>query len=382
MHIDYIKNYIYLFRTIFGKQKWRILLLSVLGFLNGILDSIGIGALIPLFAIVAKDTSPQANYISDLIGRFFAYGGFSLNLRTILFFMAFVFLAKAVGEFLVAYIRIRIITQYEYDTRTNLYQRTLLARWPYLMQQKIGHLENILMNDVRASMGLLNRICNVAPSLASFIVYLSIALKTSLPITIITLTIGGMILLFTKPITSRVKRYSNEITSINKMIAHHVNENVQGMKMVKALAIEHDITKTESRVFDSLKQLAVRSSFAKQIGAGFVEPIMFVYISFVFAFLYSRPGFSIGSFVVVMYLIQRLFNSVNKMQGSMLTVSESMPYAYHVMGLEREVRENEEKHQGDLPFRLEHDIRFDRVSFNYHTEQPVLRDISFIIKKK
>ena len=65
----------------------------------------------------------------------------------------------------------------------------------------------------------------------------------------------------------------------------------------------------------------------------------------------------------------------------MLTVSESMPYAYHVMGLEREVRENEEKHQGDLPFRLEHDIRFDRVSFNYHTEQPVLRDISFIIKK-
>ncbi len=381
MHLEYLKNYFYLFKTIFGKQKWQILFLVFLGFINGILDSIGIGALIPLFGIIAKDRSAAADRVSDFVQHFFSYFGANLSLRSLLIFMAIVFVVKAIGEFWVAYIRVSVIAQYENDMRTGLYRKTLMARWPYLMQQKIGHLENILMNDVRATTGLLNRICNVAPSMASFVVYLFFALKTSVPITMITMGIGSVILLFTKPISNRVKRYTTELTGINKAVAHRVNENVQGMKMVKALAIEDDIAKNEENSFDRLRHLSIKSTFFKQLGTGFTEPIIFIFVSFVFAFSYSRPGFSIGSFVVVMYLIQRLFNSVNKVQGSLLVVSEAMPYAYHVIGLDHATQENKEEDPGSAPFQLEDQLQFKQVSFAYRPEEPILDMISFAVKK-
>lgn len=381
MHVEYFKNYLYLFKTIFGRQKWQILLLTILGFVNGVLDSIGIGALIPLFGIIAKDSSPVANRVSDVVQHFFSYFGADLSLRSLLVFMAIIFIVKAIGEFYVTYIRAHIIAQYENDMRAGLYKKTLMARWSYLMQQKIGHLENILMNDVRATMGLLNRICNVAPSLASFIVYFAVALKTSVPITMITLGIGGIILLFTRPISNRMKQYTTELTGINKAIAHHVNENVQGMKMVKALAIEHDIVRSEESMFDQLKRLAVKSTLLKQLSTGFTEPIIFVFISFVFSFSYSRPGFSIGGFLVVMYLIQRLFNSVKKIQGSFFVISESMPYAYHVIGLDHATEKNKEENAGVAPFRLEDQLQFQRVSFGYRPDELILDTISFAIKK-
>ena len=381
MHFTYFKNYIYLFKTVFIKQKWKILFLTALGFVNGMLDSVGIVALIPLFAIVAKDSSSRANRISDLIGSFFSYVGLELNLYTILFFMALIFVTKAIGEFIVGYIRTRITTQYEKDIRVNLYRKTLMAQWPYLMRQKIGHLENILMNDVHGTSGLFNRICNIAPSFASFVVYLGVALKTSASITLMTLGVGLVIIVFTKPVSARIKYYVTKITAMNKAIAHRVNENVQGMKMIKALAIQDDIVKSEESVFEGLRQMWIKSAVMKQLSTGFIEPITFIFIAFVFSYSYSKPGFSIGSFVVVMYLIQKLFQSVNRLQGSLIAVSESMAYAHNVIGLDTAVIEHEEQDHGSESFKMDRELEFRNVTFGYRQDKLALTDVSFIIQK-
>ena len=381
MNFERLKNDFLLFKTMFWKEKWRMLLLTGLGFFSGVLDSVGIGALIPLFAIVAKDSSSKANRISDLVGTLFSYLGLNLNLHTILFFMSLIFLTKAITEFITGYIRIRIITQFQVDKRNDLYMKTLMARWPYLMRQKIGHLENILMTDINATQGLLNRLCFVAPSMASFIVYLLIAIKVSFPITAITLGIGMVILIFTKPVSRRLKKYTNVITRTNKEVAHHVNENVQGMKMVKALGIERDVADAEVGVFGQLQRLIIKSAMVKQLGTGFMEPIMFIFISLVFAYSYSQPGFSIGGFVVVMYLIQRIFNSVDKIQGSFLSISESIPYMYQVIGLDRATTENREQDNGSALFSFKKDLEFRNVTFGYRQDTPVLQHVSFTVKE-
>ena len=54
MNRENLKIYIILFRTLFARFKFRIVILTALGFVNGILDAAGIGLLIPLFSLVVN----------------------------------------------------------------------------------------------------------------------------------------------------------------------------------------------------------------------------------------------------------------------------------------------------------------------------------------
>ncbi|MDZ4299601.1 MAG: ABC transporter transmembrane domain-containing protein, partial [Candidatus Sungbacteria bacterium] len=304
------KNYLYLFQTIFSRHKFRIVLLTLFGFINGALDSISIGTLIPLFSFIVKDANASTSFISRSVAWLFGVFHIPFTIWMLLVFMVLLFVTKAVGEFLTIYVRVRITTDYENDTRDELYEKTLRARWPYLLNQKMGYLENVLMTDVRITQGLLKQICASAPNLASFIVYLSVAIGISRSVTLVTIIFGVVILILSYPLVRLTKRYAGEQTAISKLIAHRVNESVSGMKTIKAMGVVDQVVLRERNVFEKLKQLIVKSSLILQLGTSPTESLGHLFIIGLFAFSYTQPGFSFASFAVVMYLVQRLFLSV------------------------------------------------------------------------
>lgn len=383
MDFELIRIYIHLIRTVFWKHKYGLFILTFVGFFNSILDVVGIGILIPMFTLFVKDANASTNFLTRSTVWLFSFLHVPFTIYSLLIFMVFIFVVKAMGEFFVVYLRVRVSTNFEKETRIDLYRRTFDCQWPYLLKQKMGYLEDVIMGDVAATQGLFKQFCSTGANVAGFIVYLIFATKLSFSTTAAALISGGVLLLLWRPFIVRVKKYSQRQTVLYKTIAHRVNENINGMKTLKAMGLESRVVEREKVIFEKLQRLTVKSSFIQQMGASIIEPFTFVFIAVMLALSYGKPQFSLASFAVVIFLVQRIFNSVRKTQTSWNMMATVIPRVRYVLDLEKAVRENkEEDDEMKEPFQLRDEIQFRNVSFLYEGhDEDVLSDVSFTLKK-
>ncbi|MEK9195402.1 MAG: ABC transporter ATP-binding protein, partial [Patescibacteria group bacterium] len=330
---------------------------------------------------MVKNSSISQSKISLIVLHMFTAMGLSMTIATVLIFMSLLFIGKAIAEFFLVFIRVRIMTEYDNDTRIDLYSKTLHARWSYLLGHKIGYLENVMMVDLRSTGGLLKQLCQTAPNIATFIIYIVAAFNISSTVTLLTLVVGLLFLMVSKPFLARTKKYAQRITLINKMIAHRVNESVMGMKTIKASGVDEAVVKREKKVFDELKKIIIRSSLVQHSGASIAEPLSFIFIALVFAFSYKHTAFDLASFAVVMYLIQRIFAFIKKTLSALHVINESIVGARHVLALNTAVEENKEESAANESFVFIEKIEFRHVSFMYNANHPILTDVSFRIAK-
>ena len=195
----------------FGAYKWQIILLAILGFLSGLLQAVGANALVPLFSFFVGGTDRGGtDSITKLIQGVFALFGIPFTLVSLLVFICALFTGSAVLTYLFNYIRYRVRTGYERATMDQLYRETLSADWPYLSKQKLGHLETVIMTDVRASASLLETLTVSIGTIGTFLMYLAVSVNISRAVTVMTLILGGALFLVFKPFLFKVRRFAAE----------------------------------------------------------------------------------------------------------------------------------------------------------------------------
>ena len=94
-------------------------------------------------------------------------------------FIVVLFFFKAFALLLFNYIGIVIRSDYEKETRNTLYSRMLKSNWSHLLKQKLGHLETLLMVDVRISTKLFAVISDSIMMATSLVMYLIVAVNIS-----------------------------------------------------------------------------------------------------------------------------------------------------------------------------------------------------------
>src|SRR3989338_6174531 len=114
-----------LFRQAFGQYKKQIAGMAALSFFSGILEGVGINAVIPIFSLIAGGSADDA--ISQTIGRFFSYFNLSYTVKSLLIFMVSLLVLKAFALFITQYLSVRIKADYEKNTRGRLLQSTFGA---------------------------------------------------------------------------------------------------------------------------------------------------------------------------------------------------------------------------------------------------------------
>src|SRR3989344_4877862 len=182
----FIKKIIYwlrLFREAFGNYKWQIIILTLIGFLSGLLEGIGANALIPLFSFITGEGS-GSDFISQTIERAFLFFNVDFAIGALLIFIAVLFIAKAIFSFFGSYIQIKISSDYEKNLRSELFKKTLQSQWRYLLEQKIGYLEKILSTEVTQVTRILLTISSFILIITNLIVFLFVAINISFSIKI------------------------------------------------------------------------------------------------------------------------------------------------------------------------------------------------------
>ena len=377
-----IRAIISLSRKAFGRYKLQIVILTVLGFLGGLLEGIGINAIIPLFSFASGNSMGAASdLISRLIENLFSFLNISFSVKYLLLFICSLFIFRAIALVLFSYIKIKITADYEEKMRSNLFSQTIKANWPYLSKQKIGYLETVLMTDVSKASMLLEKIGTVIMALTSLLVYTFVAINISPHITLMTFVLGGVLFLFLKPLIHKTRVTAHEVVGVNKQVAHHINENITGTKTVKVMHVSDSILKLSKQYFSKLKNLRVRIFLLKNITGAFIQPVSLVFICVLFAFSYKTPDFSFAALAAIIYLVQRIFSYIQQLQMDLHITNEMIPFLKCVLDHEKQATNNREEAGGKDHFEFNEKLELKNIDFSYIPESTVLSNLSLEIKK-
>ncbi len=366
------------YHKLYGGYTRSVILLIVIGFLGGLLEGVGIGLLIPLFSLVSHQS--QDDKITQFVKSIFDFFHFDFRISSLLILVALLFTLKAVFVFIFNYIVARITVNYDFEMKNNLYSAFLHTNWLAILKQKIGHLENYLSNHIASTIKLLAQLSDLVLFGTSFIVYLLFSLRIAFSTTILALVLGASLLIIFRPLMSRTKKYSREMVNIMRSIPHHVSENFLGMKTIKSLNEEEAVAKAGSELFRQVRQIRLKMHLVKHIAYESTEPISIIFISVVFTYAFLQPGFSLGVFVAVVYLIQRIFNYIGKLQRELLALNDSIPYALSLIEYRDLLKKNQELNKGSIPFSFKDRIVLEHLTFSYG-QGKTIEDVSFEIKK-
>src|SRR3989338_8985517 len=365
----------------FKEYRNKLIITAGLGLLSGLFGGIGISAIIPLFSIIVKQDIPGTNGIVRSIEYVFSLFHIPVTLPALLVFIVLLFAMKGVIRFYTDYLTGKTIADLEEKIMDDLFKKTLSARWEYLLNQKVGHLERIILNDVSKVAYMLSGFYATILLSANFIVYATIAFTMSMFITISTVVFGIIFLVTSMPLMHRIRRIHSTNVTTEKEFSHHISEHAIGSKMVKTAAVEHSVLHKTKAYIIHLKQLKILNTVYNSIPRNITEPISFVFIALLFVFTYRTPDFNIATFAVSVYLIGKMFNFIQSAQGQMNSANELIPYFKSINDYRKKTLEHQESNSGKNSFQFEKELQFKKVSFSYNPDRPLLKDISFNIKK-
>lgn len=369
------------FSQAFSQYKWSIIILVVLGFASGFLEGIGINALIPLFSLITGNAFGANDFISRLIERFFSFLNINFQVEYLLIFIAILFVFKFIVLFISNYLKYRIAFDYENKVRDKLFKQTIGANWSYLLKQKIGHLEKILMLDVEKSALLLEYFSSAILMVTSLSVYILIAVNISWKITLATLVLGLIISLIFKPFLKKKRQFARQVSQLNKDIAHFVNENIIGIKTIKSSVVGRFIVKKGEAFFAQLRKLSLKTYLISNLVSSFTQMVGILFIVILFAIFYRLGGLNFAAFAAVVYLIEKIFNFVEQIQGHFHKINHSLPFLQNVLAYESQSNESREDRGENISFSFQNELVFKNVDFSYNQEDKILDNLNFVVKK-
>lgn len=365
----------------FKEYRNKLILTAGLGLLSGFLGGIGISAVIPLFSILVKQDIPGTNGIVRGIEYIFSIFHIPLILPALMTFIVLLFVLKGLIRFYTDYVTERTIADLEEKIMDDLFKKTLSAKWGYLLNQKIGHLERIILNDVNKVAYMLSGFYATILLSANFIAYAIIAFTMSMFITISTIVFGIIFLVSSVPLMHRIRKLHTKNTIADKEFSHHLSEHTIGAKMVKAAGVEHAVLNQTREYLRILKKLKILFRTYASIPRNITEPISFIFISLLFVFTYRTPDFNIATFAVSVYLIGKMFTFIQSAQSQMNSANELIPYFKAINDYRNKTLEQQELNSGEKQFLFEKELLFKNISFSYHPNHSLLQDVNFNIKK-
>ncbi|MBI3634338.1 MAG: ABC transporter ATP-binding protein [Candidatus Yonathbacteria bacterium] len=373
-----------IFIYIFGRYRIQVTLLVILGFLGGMLEGVGVSAVIPALSFLFGGGEQLAGgVVSQAIKTFFVFFSIPFSFRYLLGMIAGLFILRAFILGIFTYVRARIGSEFVSEEMSDILSATFKARWPFLLKQKIGFVQNTIVLDVRRSANLLDVFTQVIQSFSGLLVYLIVALSISPRITLLTLGTGGILLFVLRPLVKKTQSVNEQASIIDKQFSQHMTEHIGGIKVVKASGEERRVLEKAKELLSSLQVLYVRNIVVQALGTIFIQPFSIVFIIIIFAFAYKAPGFNLAAFAATLYLIQKIFIYLQSGQSAIHSVSELLPYAANVLHFKDNLTHNiEVEPKEHKRFNFDTSLQFKNIGFAYDQGADiVLKDVSFIIKK-
>lgn len=371
-----------LFLRAFGNYKFHLLLIALMGFASSAIEGIGISAVIPAFSFVNGQSGYAADTITGVITKIFGFLHLSYTFQALLLFIAVLFVSRIIVLFAIQYTTARIVFGYEKNMRSELFSLTARSSWSHLSKQKVGYLDQLLItNTTNASQffGFVSTLTLVGTKLLAYIV---IAINISPIVALVTFIVGTSAFFLFKPFFQRNKIISGNIETLNRRLAHFVNQHIMGMKTIKSFFAETSLVTKANDYFETMRRSYIKMMVLRNVTDMMLSFIGVGLVAAIFVFLYKSPGFSFAAFAVIVYAVNQIFTQIQAAQTQLHALSMMTPYLATARAYMEDARQNTEHYAGSKDFDVsEGNVVFDNVSFSHAGRGHVLSGVSFEIKQ-
>ncbi len=244
------------------------------------------------------------------------------------------------------------------------------------MSRITNDVDNISTTIAQTTTQLISSILTLGGSLA-------VMVTLNVPLTIVVLLCVPLVILLTKVIASRSRTYFKAQQQSLGYLNGVIEENILGLKMVKAFSKQQDVLKQ----FGEINKKLFDSSTKAQIWSGYMMPLMNVINNFIFAavaitggILSVGYGLSVGTVVSFLSYSKQFAQPLNGVAGMFNTIQSALAGAervFEILDKEEEPADDKAAVAMEAP---KGDVTFENVCFSYNKSTPILKDVSFRVK--
>ena len=354
-------------------------------------ERLGLSAVfgLALFSVVLYVIGPKLlGRATDVIFKGLLHGGPSTinfsSLHRILFVVLGLYVAASVLGYVQAYVLTGIVQRTMYRLREAVEAKLNRLPLNYVDAQPRGDLLSRVTNDMdNLAQGMQQTLSQMLTSVLTLVGTLVMMFVVSWLLALVALVTIPLSILSIKFITkrSRVKFVAQwrETGALNAM----VEETFTGHNIVKAFGRQADV---EAR-FRATNEALYNASFGATFISGSIMPSMMLIGNLGFVVIAVAGGLQVASAALTLGAVQafiqysRQFSQPLTQMASMVTVFQSgVASAERIFDFLDAVEEEERGEPGQyvLPDTPDGSIEFDRVSFSYNEDRPLIENLSFV----
>jgi ATP-binding cassette subfamily B protein len=295
-------------------------------------------------------------------------------------------IVRALVWYFVSYNYARLSTGVSYTLRDQLYEKIHRNSLAFQLKSHSGDLFSLSSSDVQAVEDFLGNGVNQAVNILGLgLALLVILLRLDLRLTLIALPSIVLVTVLALIYSPLSRERSRRIQNLYGQVAATLQENLTGMRVVKAFAGEaREITKFDERV-DDLFAAQMRVTQLNSMTYPTMTFITNLGIALVLWFggeEVIQGRLTLGTLIAFTSYLTMLINPVRSLGVTINLVSGAVAGGeriFRVLDGKDEIEPlSQTAHKPPMP-PMEGGIDFENVSFSYHHGQPVLRDVNLIV---
>jgi ATP-binding cassette subfamily B protein len=342
----------------------------MLGFLICIMITAFLESLNTYIVKIAIDNAVIPGDRALLIHYLTYYGLLHIILAAVVF--GFIYCAGKLGEVL------------QYDLRKKLFSHIQKLSFSYFDKTPVGWIISRMTSDIQrvsdlVTWNLLDIVWAVTNITSAFIFMLIINWKLALAVLVFIPLLIYSALKFQKYLIGEFRK----VRSINSKITGAYNENITGVKVIKALVREEKNLSIFSELTDDMYNASYRAIILSAVFLPVVQLISAFAIGSVLwigGFQFKAGLFTVGGLQAFISYITFMLWPVQDLARVYAEMQKSVASAERVFSLldkEPEVKDREVSIEAES---IRGDVEFDDVTFHYKEDNPVLKEFSLKVK--
>ncbi len=268
------------------------------------------------------------------------------------------------------------------NLRERAFQNLMDLPLSYYYKKKTGNIIATLYTSSNRSGAIIELAIHMCMGSIFCLVYISINLMISFPLTIIACGFSIVAYILILPRFKMGFTQGKEEKNITDRITSFIQDKLGGIRTVKSFNNEKIHLKDFSGLAQDFKRIAVKIENNRIIAGLFLEPFIFVLIIILLIFSVASQRMPIAPLIAFFFILTRILPKFKLINSNYMQIMELLP---HLSKIEEIIRRDDKQYLIDGSTRIKtihSGISFENVWFKYSAaDEYVLKDISMKIEK-
>ncbi len=357
------------FMRILGQVKSHRLAIA------GFMIAIGtVSAIEAYFTFLGKRIIDEAivpNDLDKLTQIAIQYAGLYILLAGLVF--SFIFLAGGLGQ------------KVRYELRQKIFNHLQTLSFSYFDKTPVGWIMSRVTSDTERMAELVTwGMLDITWSIMHFITALIFMFAINWQLTLIVIVLIPILLVIAVKFKTRILVEYRKVRKLNSKITGTYNENITGVRVVKALVREDENLGEFDVLATDMYEFAYRAAWLSALFLPVVQFISAIAVGAVVViggFQVNEGGMSIGGIQAFIAYITFMLWPVQELARVYAEMQQAVASAERFFSLMDAKPDILDRPGAVDPGTIYADIEFDHVDFFYEEDKPVLTDFNLIVKK-